>query len=175
MKAKMSIAALAGIALLAPTSAGALAAGEESSEEVVTVTSNVTEVDKDPKGSESGEGGINQPQGTFKTRGDYPHLSSGDTSAHGWWVNQSTSATYADVHVTLQALTENGWHTVDTGEKRVLSGGGRGQRANARVDCVDSRLYKYRSIIDVDLVGVVDDYSKAYSYSPTNLPCGFAW
>lgn len=136
-----------------------------------TVTSDVTE-DEGDFGAET----LCQ----FNTRGDRPHLSTTrgylDTSGHGWWENINCSeGRLADVHITLQALTQNGWYTVDTHEIRTKDRKKGGSRANARVRCVDSRTYTYRSIVDVDVVGVPDDAKKAIIQSNGTLACGFAW
>ena len=118
----------------------------------------------------------------YDTMGDNPHLSSTGfaVSAHGWWIDNSPGSCpeYADVEVTLQAWScygdPNGshhclWETLDHKEKRIRAGGGSGRRTTARHDCVSYQQVSYRSIIDVDLVGIWDGPYKAYRYN--NVAC----
>lgn len=96
------------------------------------------------------------------TRGDYVHKSGSDASGHGWWDNVDCSATYADVTVQLQQYYSDGsWRNIGSpGTARVREGGGSGKRATGRVACTSSRYTGWRSVIDVDLVGSIDDSSK---------------
>lgn len=97
-----------------------------------------------------------------------------EVSAHGWWVDLGCpSGTRASVEIVLQALTENGWYTVATGSRVI--GPGTSKRANVRERCVDDRPYTYRSIIDVDLIGIIDTPERAVRHSQGTLNCGFAW
>ena len=112
---------------------------------------------------------------TFETRGDDPHLSSGDVSVHGWWNDLSPGdcPTYADVEVWLQAWACIGmscwWDTLDTNEERHTEGGGSGNRTNARWGCNGIELISFRNVIDVDLVGVSDP--SGYEYVQKDLNC----
>jgi len=108
------------------------------------------------------------------TRGDNAHRSSTgfEASAHGWWDNVNCSATLADVTVWLQQYYSDGvWRTRGTvGAARVRSGGGSGNRATARALCADSRSTGWRSVVDVDLVGLIDDSSQLVT-GAVNIAC----
>lgn len=110
----------------------------------------------------------------FYTRGDYVHRSSTGiaASAHGWWQNVDCPATYAVVTVQLQEYYSDGtWRNVgEPGRKTVRSGGGAGNRATARVDCLSTKLTGWRSVVDVDLVDVADDPGKLYTPA-VNIEC----
>jgi hypothetical protein len=102
------------------------------------------------------------------------HLSSGDVSGHGWWRNLGCPAAQADVTVKIQAFYTDGvWRTVGRiGKARVFSGGGSGNRATGRVTCrsMTQGLYGFRSVVDVDLVGVNDGAGVGIT-PPQNLSC----
>lgn len=108
------------------------------------------------------------------TRGDNVHRSSTGfaASGHGWWDNVNCSAREADVTIWLQQYYSDGvWRTRgSTGTERVYSGGGSGNRANARAVCADSRTTGWRSVVDVDLVGQIDDSSVLITPS-VNISC----
>ncbi len=99
---------------------------------------------------------------TFYTRGDYVHVSSNQASGHGWWVNVNCRATWAVVTVQLQQYYSDGrWRNIGTpGRATVRSGGGAGKRATGRVSCSSRSLTGWRSVVDVDVVGVLDDPRK---------------
>ena len=111
----------------------------------------------------------------YSTEGDYPHLSGSDVSAHGWWEtsNYALCPTYADVEVWLQGYWCDPWGclwiTVGHDERRIQPRNISGQRTTARAACVPSDTVGYRSIIDVDLVGVSDPSDQEYRYN--NLNC----
>ena len=111
---------------------------------------------------------------TLYTRGDYVHRSSTGiaASAHGWWENRDCPATYAVVTVQLQEYYSDGtWRNVgEPGRKTVRSGGGAGNRATARVDCLSTERTGWRSVVDVDLVGVADDPGALYTPA-VNIEC----
>ncbi|WP_274561662.1 hypothetical protein [Streptomyces spiramyceticus] len=115
--------------------------------------------------------------GVFVTNGDHVHISStapATASAHGWWKKISGPGTKAKVTIELQALDyrDNKWKTVATGSKTVKSGGGSVNRANARKTCTNRVMQvKWRSRIDVDLIGVADSPEKAITATKT-LWCG---
>lgn len=115
-------------------------------------------------------GPLTEPSGPsavclFRTNGDYVHVSStppASASGHGWWTNINCRATLADVTVQLQQYYSDGrWRNVGSpGRARVRSGGGAGNRATGRVQCVSRAVAGWRSVIDVDLVGLPDDPRK---------------
>lgn len=113
-----------------------------------------------------------QQAGLFYTAGDNVHITNGDASGHGWWVNESSTATQADVTVQLQINRGGTWYNVGhSGSKRVYAGGGSANRAATRVPCVNSTQHEWRSEIDVDLVGSWDSPEKGYS-RVVRLQCG---
>ena len=116
---------------------------------------------------------------TFKTLSDNIHWSGEQLSVHGWWdvVPPSTGCpSHAEVETMLQGVWCDfrveacWWKKVDKQEKRVRPGGGRGKRSNARTSCVSSRMTGFRSVIDVDLVGMSDPDNKLKS-SPGDWAC----
>lgn len=98
----------------------------------------------------------------FYTQADYVHVSStppAQASGHGWWMNSTCPAgTTAIVTVQLQKRNVLGiWVNVGTkGTATVAPGGGAGKRATGRYTCKDSTKHQFRSIVDVDLVGLND-------------------
>lgn len=115
----------------------------------------------------------------YTTGGDYVHLSSTPfaASGHGWWntTNYSLCPDYADVEVDLQAYYHIGsyyyWVTVaNPPDERIRPKNIYGQQATARRDCGASTSTGWRSIVDVDLVGVSDPSDKLYT-TPVNLSC----
>lgn len=110
----------------------------------------------------------------FKTVGDYVHVSSSafEASGHGWWVNGDCPTASAVVTVQLQQYYSDGkWRNVGTkGKETVRSGGGAGHRATGRAGCNSSAVTGWRSVVDVDLVGLADDPGKLTT--PTrNINC----
>ncbi|MFE3140694.1 hypothetical protein [Streptomyces scopuliridis] len=104
--------------------------------------------------------------GVIITDGDRVHVSSTPpptASAHGWWKKVSGPGDKARVTIDLQVKNADGsWRTVATGSKVVKPGGGSARRANARKQCVNvNRTIHWRSVIDVDIIGVVDSPEKA--------------
>lgn len=97
----------------------------------------------------------------FFTRGDYVHISSTafEASGHGWWINVNCPTQWALVTVQLQQQPSNGrWQNAGTvGRATVRSGGGAGNRATGRARCSGGDLTAWRSIVDVDLIGLQDD------------------
>ena len=113
----------------------------------------------------------------YETKGDNPHRSGTGfaVSAHGWWEDNSPGQCpeFADVDIILQANkcyyesdepTNNCyWDSLNRNKKRIKAGtGGSGRRVPARYDCASSKTVGYRSVIDVDLVGVPDGIGKLY-------------
>jgi hypothetical protein len=111
---------------------------------------------------------------TFYTRGDYVHVSSTafEASGHGWWVNGNCPTTYAVVTVQLQEYYSDGsWRNQGSpSQATVRSGGGSSDRVTGRAGCSNSNLTGWRSVIDVDLVGLADDPGKLYTPSQ-NIDC----
>lgn len=97
---------------------------------------------------------------TFAQLGDPVHVSATafEASGHGWWVNNGCDTLLADVTVNLQQYYSDGsWRNRGTtGSARVYSGGGAGERATGRAACDNGFVTGWRSVIDVDLVGIVD-------------------
>lgn len=111
---------------------------------------------------------------TFTTNGDYVHVSSSafEASGHGWWVNGNCNTSTAVVTVQLQQYYSDGsWRNSGTvGRSTVRSGGGAGNRATGRAGCNNSSTTGWRSVIDVDLVGLADDPGKLTTPS-RNIGC----
>ena len=124
----------------------------------------------------------------YEAGGDYPHLSGTGfaTSAHGWWEDNSPGQCpeYADVDIILQARMcyyEDGqptdrcyWDSLVRKERRIRAGtGGSGRRVPVRHNCASTQTTGYRSVIDVDLVGVPDGIGKLYRTNNVDcLPAG---
>ncbi len=111
---------------------------------------------------------------SFRVEGDYVHVSSSafEASGHGWWINRDCQATHAVVTVQLQQYYSDGsWRNVGTvGKATVRSGGGTGNRATGRAGCNSSDVTGWRSVIDVDVVGILDDPRK-YTTATRNISC----
>jgi hypothetical protein len=104
--------------------------------------------------------------------GDYPHVSAGTASAHGWWIRGNAQATRARVTIVLQMKVGQAWVTKGTkGSAVIRPGGGSSARVTAKAHCVTSGRHQWRSEIDVDLVGEIDSPNKAHSPTRT-LNCG---
>lgn len=180
------LAALLGIGLAAPNAARAdgppekprVAGGaqekgpEEGAFTVFTGEGDEATASTDPVETRTVAGTCN-----YETKGDYSHMSSTGwaASAHGWWLEYGGCPSTAWVTVYLQAwYCTNGsgcwWQTIATGRQQVVPGGGSGNRATARHDCSSSTWVTYRSIVDVDLVGVVDPPDQLVTQAQS-LPC----
>jgi hypothetical protein len=109
------------------------------------------------------------------TNGDYVHISNtppASASAHGWWTYSKETELKADVTVQLQVNRGGTWVDVGrAGVERVRPGGGSANRSSARVPCVTLESTEWRSVIDVDIVGVIDSPEKLYTAS-RRLSCG---
>ncbi|NOK80937.1 MAG: hypothetical protein GFH27_549287n18 [Chloroflexi bacterium AL-W] len=108
----------------------------------------------------------------FSMHGDHVHVSSTpprSASGHGWWVNGNCWATHAVVTVQLQQYYDDGrWRNVGApGQATVRSGGGAGNRATGCVTCTSNDMTSWRSVIDVDLVGIPDTPGKYTTPSQT--------
>ncbi|MFJ7199971.1 MULTISPECIES: hypothetical protein [unclassified Streptomyces] len=116
--------------------------------------------------------------GGFVTDGDHVHVSStppATASAHGWWMDPlgKHKNVKAKVTVWLQTKHGNTWRTVAEGSKKVKAGGkgASSRRANARRTCENRDKTQWRSVIDVDLIGIADSPEKAVTRAVT-LACG---
>ncbi len=113
-----------------------------------------------------------QADGVFYTAGDWVHVTNGRASGHGWWVNESSTATQAVVTVQLQLNRGGAWINVGPpGQKTVFAGGGSANRAATRTPCVNTATTQWRSEVDVDLVGSPDSPEKGYTEA-RSLACG---
>lgn len=73
---------------------------------------------------------------TYFNAGDYPHITNGDVSVHGWWQAGTCKASQkAAVEVKLQVFNGWWWEDLKTGSATVYPEGGAGKRANARYTC----------------------------------------
>lgn len=116
--------------------------------------------------------------GRFGTYGDKVHVSSTPprtASAHGWWKKFSGPGSKAKVTVWLQVRAKGGkkWHTVSQADKTIKPAkrGSSKPRTTARKTCANHQTRQWRSVIDVDIVGVADTPEKAYT-KPVKLRCG---
>jgi hypothetical protein len=76
------------------------------------------------------------------------------------------------VTIWLQAKDGHGkWHSVAEGAKVVKSGGGSSRRANVRKRCQGTGEVSWRSVIDVDIIGVSDSPEKAVTKT-VSVHCG---
>lgn len=119
---------------------------------------------------------------TYYTEGDLVHWSAtaGQISAHGWWEtpNFNLCPTYAIVTVTLQGFYCDGpcyWRAIPGEQQQPNPGTVRprnvyGDWVNARFTCVGSTTVSFRSVIDVDLVGVSDP-SDTLTTTFEDYPC----
>ena len=97
----------------------------------------------------------------YETKGDYPHYSDGDVSAHGWWLRRSDECpARADVRVFLYGRwcedDRCEWRYLNSNGDRIRSGGGRGRRVTVRNECYTNDWAFYRSVVDVDIPGQID-------------------
>ena len=107
----------------------------------------------------------------YETEGDRPHISSssaGDkkvASAHGWWTTETPHKCPSHAWVTVwldgwscnDSMTYCVWNELDHNKKRRRPGSGSGHWVNVRNTCANTdEEVTYRSVIDVDLIGVWD-------------------
>lgn len=113
--------------------------------------------------------------GVFITNGDRVHISSTPprtASAHAWWTHVSGPGTKAKVTIWLQMKSGQRWHSVAKNAKNLKSGnGGSARRVVARKKCANQNKRQWRTMIDVDLIGVADSPEKAYA-KPVTVKCG---
>lgn len=113
---------------------------------------------------------------SFYTNGDYVHISGTaprQASGHGWWTNNGSPATTADITIQLQVLNGGVWYNVGPlGVKRgAFSGGGSANRASTQVTCANTLNVNWRSVVDVDINGYIDSDEKLYTPAQI-LQCG---
>jgi hypothetical protein len=84
------------------------------------------------------------------------------SAAYGWggWQNISCPTSRAVVTVTLQEYTSGAWRTVVAAAPTLPSGYG----VTVGASCFSSAYTYWRTIVDVDLVGVSDPADKQYAY-----------
>jgi hypothetical protein len=113
--------------------------------------------------------------GVFVTNGDRVHISGTPprtASAHAWWTRVSGPGTKARVTIWLQIRSGRTWHSVARNAQNLKSGnGGRARRVVAREKCASRNNRQWRTMIDVDLIGVPDSPEKAYT-KPVTVKCG---
>jgi len=87
---------------------------------------------------------------TPTANGDYVHVSSGDASGHGWWLQGNCPYTKSSVTVQLNEwYSDNSWHNKNSATGSVYPGGGAGNRVTARQTCVGTTLAGWRSVVTV--------------------------
>lgn len=107
----------------------------------------------------------------FRERADNPHFShtvAGNLNVHGWWewssgTSASCKSKYPKAKVTVylqSSLDGKKWTTRADGAGTVKAGGGSGNWAYAPFTCKNSLLTKWRGLVDVDVLGLVDDPGK---------------
>ncbi|ASU82568.1 hypothetical protein CDO52_07025 [Nocardiopsis gilva YIM 90087] len=168
-----------GAALLVLATAGAttLATATPASAEAAHAPAEALESSGEVVVRDTTGGGDDEPAGSiicrFDTRGDRVHISStaNEASGHGWWVNGDCDTTQAVVMVQLQQYTGGSWNDVGrVGQETVRSGGGSANRATGRAACNSSATTTWRSVVDADLVGIVDD-PFTRTTEPRQIPC----
>ena len=113
---------------------------------------------------------------TIRTRSDDIHHSGSQLSVHGWWETVSSTGcpSKADVNVQLQGLMCQSywgievcwWETIQPDgedDANLWPGGGSGKRVTGRSDCASNIGTGFRSVVDVDLVGIWDPSQKLES------------
>ena len=115
---------------------------------------------------------------TFTTHGDNVHISSSSpraVSAHGWWKtsNAQLKTKTAKVTVYLQYKSSKNaqWRIVAwPSENKKPSKASTTYRTTARRECRSHQSRQWRSIVDVDINGVIDSPEKKYTPTKT-LKC----
>ncbi|MFJ1618454.1 hypothetical protein [Streptomyces sp. NPDC088249] len=113
------------------------------------------------------------------TDGDHVHVSStppATASAPGWWLDPLGKHKNVKAKVTIWLQTRHGhtWKTVAEGAKNVKAGAARAPVPAAPTPaktCENRDKTQWRSVIDVDLIGVADSPEKAVTKTVT-LSCG---
>jgi hypothetical protein len=148
------------------TSANA-ATGSTSLKGTGTVTARAGAVADRNIGIQSNETSLRRC--SFQTRGNVFDMSRGSVSGDGWWDNQSCDTDRAVVTVRLQYLRDGRWTNVGyRGRNNVRAG----DRVGAGAGCASSQENAFRTVVDVDLVGIIDSRTKLYT--PVRyFGCGF--
>lgn len=131
----------------------------------------------------SGDSGARKEVCAFIERADYPHISDAGSNiinVHGWWewrsgTSSSCKSKYTEAKVTVylqSSLDGKTWTTRSQGDKTVKPGGGSNYRAVAPYTCKNFLKTKWRSRVDVDVIGLIDDPTKVNGPS-TDVKCGF--
>ncbi len=108
----------------------------------------------------------------FNTLADRIHRSAGQASGHAWWENIDCDTNQAVVTARLQQNVGGSWeYAGSTGKKTVYSGGGSANRAVARANCNTSTQTQWRTVVDVDLVGIIDDPFRRYIETERPIAC----
>lgn len=164
---RIAVVLTATCALLLPLSSSAVASGLDGSDDapgVLAVSSEPSAAAPDGSGAifSHGAAGVHR----FTTHGDNAHVTRGEVSVHGWWTKQSGPAAKARVTVWLQAHKGAKWKTIQKGARTVKPG--TGKRANARKKCKNTTTkVKFRTVVDVDIIGYADPPTKLYTKSVT--------
>ncbi|MER7396908.1 hypothetical protein ABT381_15510 [Streptomyces sp. NPDC000151] len=169
----IAVALLLSVGAAIPASADSSGSGVES-----TATSDVF----GRSASEGAKGNLRAAAeaGVFITDGDRVHISSNKkegrvASAHGWWRKINGPGTKAKVTVWLQVKAKSGnkWHSVSKKSSNVKSANKRSSkpRTTARKKCSNKQSRQWRTVIDVDIIGVNDSPEKAYT-KPVKVRCG---
>jgi len=109
-------------------------------------------------------------------RADYPHVTNGEASVHGYWVVDSGSCpSTAKVTATLQAWACSsvygcGWLNQKSASGTYEPGSGTGRWATPHEPCVTTGKIGWRGRVDVDLSGQVDPLGYDYS-AEVDLSC----
>lgn len=109
--------------------------------------------------------------GVFETGGDHVHYSATDykghkvLSAHGWWNKYSGSGSKAKVTVWIQykKTKKSSWRTVEKKVGKVKPKNIYKQRVTAREVCSSRSPRYWRSVVDVDIIGVADTPEKLHT------------
>lgn len=109
-------------------------------------------------------------------RADYPHVTKGEASVHGYWVVDSGKCPLtAKVEVTLQAYgcasgVGCGWINQNSASGTFGPGSGTGNWATPHKACLTIGKIGWRGRVDVDLSGQVDPLGYDYS-AEKDLKC----
>lgn len=112
----------------------------------------------------------------YAGRADYPHVTKGEASVHGYRVVDSGSCpSTAKVTVTLQAWACSGiygciWVNQKSASGTFEPGSGTGRWATPHEPCVTTGKIGWRGRVDVDLTGQVDPLGYDYS-AKVDLNC----
>lgn len=111
----------------------------------------------------------------YEGRADYPHVTNGEASVHGYWVKTGGSCpATATVTVNLQALRCSAagctWVTQATDFGKFVSGSGTGKWATPHKACANSNLVGWRGEVDVNLTDFADPFGYHYG-TAKDLSC----